>query len=204
LKKGNMTRIYAIINKLNLKMYIGQTCKTLARRFNTHLSVARKGDTIPFHQALRKYGRDAFEIVEIANTEDREYGHFLERLYIAFYGTYGNLGYNASAGGEAPAFGMRHTKQWCEQHSKRMSEEKHPLFGTIVSEETKKKMSATRRGKLVKPEITNEQVITLYLSGLGSRAIAKRLNVMRETIRARLRSQNIESHPSGRPKGGNQ
>ena len=183
-------------------MYIGQTCNTLVRRFNNHVSSARKGLTTPFYRALRKYGRDAFEIVEIANTDDREYGHFLERLCIAFYQTYGSLGYNASAGGEAPAFGMKHTKQWCEQHSKDMSGERHPLFGTTVSEETKRKMSATKKGKFKKPEITNESIIALYLSGLGSRAIAKKLGVMREMIRSRLRDQNITSHPSGRPKGG--
>ena len=191
-----MTRIYAAINKVNLKMYIGQTINSLSRRFNSHMSVMRKGSIIPFHKALRKYGRNAFDVVELTSTEDRQYAHFLERLYIAFYHTYSDLGYNASAGGEAPAFGMKHTKQWCRQHSIDMSGERHPLFGTKFSTESKRKMSITRKGRLVKPEITNSSILQLYSSGLGCQSVAKALGVSKGMIRKRLKSQGIKSHPA--------
>ncbi len=194
-----MTKIYALINKLNLKMYIGQTASSLSRRFSSHMSSAKHGSS-PIYRAIRKYGKDAFEMVELATTDDREYGHFLERLCIAFYRTQGTTGYNASAGGEAPAFGMKHTKQWCKEHSKAMSGSLHPLFGTKVSDASKKKMSDSRKGRLVKPEISNELIARLYLSGLGTRAVADILHMARTSIQKRLKSQGVKKHPTGRIK----
>jgi transposase-like protein len=79
-----------------------------------------------------------------------------------------------------------------------MSGERHPLFGTKVSSETKAKMSNTRKGMLVKPEITNASIVRLYSSGLGHRAVAKILGVTRQMVQKRLKSQGVKSHPSGR------
>lgn len=195
-----MTRIYVVVNRINFKMYIGQTINTLARRFNGHITSTKKGSSTPFHKALRKYGRESFEVVELAKTDDREYAHFLERMYIFFYHSHGALGYNASAGGEAPAYGMRHTKRWCREHSKRMSGEGHPLFGTKMSKETKKRMSVTKKskGKLVRSDIPNELVTNLYASGMGTRAMERTLHMTRQSIRKRLKSLGVKSHPAGR------
>jgi len=194
-----MTKIYAIINGFNLKMYIGQTSGSLSRRWNAHMSTSKRGTT-PIYRAIRKYGKSAFEMLELAHTDDREYGHFLERLYIAFYQTQGRTGYNSSAGGEAPAFGHKRTKQMREHQSRIMSGKNHPLFGTKVSAATKKKMSDTRTGQLQRPEITTEHILSLYTSGLGTRAIAKVVGMTRSSVQERLKSQNISKHPTGTPR----
>ena len=43
--------------------------------------------------------------------------------------------------------GKCHTKEWKEQHSKDISEEKHPLYKTSRSKKTKEKISKTRKEK---------------------------------------------------------
>lgn len=52
--------IYCIQNKLNGKVYIGQTTMQLCRRKAVHLNDAKKGCEFYLHRAIRKYGKDAF------------------------------------------------------------------------------------------------------------------------------------------------
>lgn len=166
---------------------------------NGHLSAVRKGSQTPFHRALRKYGREGFDIVELVQTTDREYAHFLERLFIAVYQTGSNIGgYNSSRGGEAPAFGMRHTDEWKKQHSLQMTGNKHPLFGTHCSLETKTKMSQTRKGRLVKPEIRTAEICTAYGQGLTTRELSAMFKMQRKSILRRLHTAGIPMRPKHR------
>ena len=54
--------IYKATNKINGKIYIGQSTRTLNYRKSTHkASIKNKNVTTPFCFALRKYGFDNFE-----------------------------------------------------------------------------------------------------------------------------------------------
>lgn len=92
--------IYKIINKINGKIYIGQTCKNLSARFNVHKSLARQGVNRHLYDAMRKYGTDNFEIVEIERCLSKEELDEREKYWIKEYQSINReLGYNMTNGG---------------------------------------------------------------------------------------------------------
>lgn len=93
--------IYKITNKINNKVYIGQTINSLEKRFKQHLSEAKQGKNCRLHSAIRKYGIDAFVIEPIEKVEN-EFLNERERYYISLYDTTNtNNGYNMDAGGQS-------------------------------------------------------------------------------------------------------
>lgn len=92
--------IYKITNKINGKVYIGQS-KNPYRRFKDHLYGKNNGSNSAIHNAIKRYGIDAFtfEILEhdVENYNDRE------RYWIQYYNsTDREYGYNITPGGEDP------------------------------------------------------------------------------------------------------
>ena len=86
--------IYKITNKINNKIYIGQTIRTLEERFNRHKNDAINNilDT-HFARAIRYYGIENFtaEIIDTANTQDEL--NLKEQYWIKYYNSVEN-GYN--------------------------------------------------------------------------------------------------------------
>ena len=92
-----MGYIYKITNKINNKMYIGQTITTIKERMYKHYSNAKKATTgIDF--AIGKYGKENFIVEEICSCPNEDLND-LERFYIAKFDTY-NTGYNLTIGGQ--------------------------------------------------------------------------------------------------------
>ena len=92
--------IYIIRNKINNKVYIGQTTQTINIRFTNHKMASRTGEDTKFYRAMRKYGEENFypeqlEEVEVKDLNDRE------RYWIKQYNSYYN-GYNSTLGGDQP------------------------------------------------------------------------------------------------------
>lgn len=58
--------IYCVTNILNNKKYIGQTMRSINRRWNAH-KIESKTENNPsyFHKAILKYGNDNFSISEL-------------------------------------------------------------------------------------------------------------------------------------------
>lgn len=93
--------VYKITNKINKKVYIGQTIRDPNQRFLRHLSDALHDvlDTY-FARAIRKYGKDNFELEIIDTAETREELTQKELYWISFYDSCNkNKGYNCSPGG---------------------------------------------------------------------------------------------------------
>lgn len=98
-----MGYIYKIINDVNDKIYIGQTTKSLARRFYQHCYMSEyKENPITYHtqlsQAIRKYGKEHFSIEQIEECP-LEFLDEREQYWINYYQSYQN-GYNATIGGK--------------------------------------------------------------------------------------------------------
>ncbi len=55
-------RIYIIRNKVNTKVYVGQTTVSIKLRFQNHLSAARHDKDYVIGKAIRKYGEQNFYI----------------------------------------------------------------------------------------------------------------------------------------------
>lgn len=96
-----MGYIYKITNSINGKMYVGQTRRDIETRWHEHLYYSHhknRGYNCILHQAIRKYGDDAFRVEEIEKCDNIL---LMERemYWIKELGTTKN-GYNISTGGQ--------------------------------------------------------------------------------------------------------
>jgi len=91
--------VYKATNKVNGKVYIGITIRTLKERMDQHLYQSKHGVKYKFQNALNKYGIDCFEwdVVDSANSIDELKN--LEMKYIRQYDSFNN-GYNSTRGGD--------------------------------------------------------------------------------------------------------
>ena len=156
-----MLSIYKITNLINNKVYIGQTRQDIHKRFIQHCSCANR--THPYksklHEAIRKYGKDNFNIecIDIANNLDEL--NEKEIFWIKYYNSLDiNFGYNiTSGGGGTPDY--HHSEEIkriisekgrgikrSEQVRKNMSEAQKKVKHKPASEQTKLKMSLSRTG----------------------------------------------------------
>lgn len=65
--------IYKITNRINNKIYIGQTIRPIHQRFNRHINDAMNHVTdTHFSRAIRKYGKENFyiECIDVAETQE--------------------------------------------------------------------------------------------------------------------------------------
>lgn len=90
--------IYKITNLINNKVYIGQTTRTLAKRWKSHC--AKDNSNRPVGNAVLKYGLDNFKVEEIENCLTIEQLNDRESYWISYYNsTDKKLGYNLCSGG---------------------------------------------------------------------------------------------------------
>ena len=128
--------IYKIENKINGKIYIGQTTKSFKERYNN--DVAKFTHNQHLKDSIEKYGIKNFEI-----TEEFDIAYSMEELnkkenhYINLYkSTDRKFGYNKKTGGA----NGRHN----EETKKKISLSKQ---GKTLSEETRKKISLSKQGE---------------------------------------------------------
>ena len=87
-------------NKINNKVYIGQTIRELNVRVNKHIMDAKAGSSLAIHRAIRKYGIENFEIIILEDNINQGLLNDREIYYISFYdSTKKERGYNLSKGG---------------------------------------------------------------------------------------------------------
>lgn len=100
-----MGYIYLIKNRVNDKIYIGQTKRTIELRWKEHLYEASKSinKQCPyFHRAIKKYGEKSFEIIQLDTASTKEELNLKEIYYIKLYNSNNPLvGYNLTKGGES-------------------------------------------------------------------------------------------------------
>ena len=92
--------IYKITNKLNNKVYIGQTIQKPIERFYQHC--AKKCDkyilNMVIHKAIFKYGKDNFTF-EVIEEVPKQQLNEREEYWIKYYNSYTD-GYNSTKGGQ--------------------------------------------------------------------------------------------------------
>ncbi|MDD6022214.1 MAG: GIY-YIG nuclease family protein [Oscillospiraceae bacterium] len=92
--------IYKITNKINNKVYIGQTTKTVEERWKRHCNDALSGRLkTKFASAIRKYGVESFQVEKIDTAKTKNELNKKEAYWISFYNSVYN-GYNSTDGGE--------------------------------------------------------------------------------------------------------
>lgn len=99
-----MCGIYRIVNKVNNKIYVGQSI-AIEKRLNKHKSSAYnlndKSYEYPLYRAIRKYGIDNFSFELLEECEVYELNE-KERFWICFYHSDdSSYGYNQTSGGDS-------------------------------------------------------------------------------------------------------
>ena len=139
-KNANNMRleVYKVTNKENGKIYIGITSQGVTTRWFKHCSDGLYGNSnFPIHNAIRKYGKDNFQVEVIEVIENDKGYNFLkerEKYWIKEFDSYNReVGYNLTLGGDG-TFGRFHSDETKEKMRQK-------ALGRIVSEETKLRMS---------------------------------------------------------------
>jgi group I intron endonuclease len=113
--------VYKATNLINGKSYIGITRQGLLERVKQHLKESAGGRGHVLHKAIRKYGVVNFTFEPVAFCGNGEEMKSMEMYCIARFGTKLPRGYNMTDGGEG-------------------------MTGHLVSDETRRKLSAAKKG----------------------------------------------------------
>lgn len=97
-----MIGVYKFTNKINNKIYIGQS-KNIERRYIRHLYDAKHGSKTMLHQAIRKYGIENFSFDIVAECAINEL-NYKEKYYIKYFNSIMPYGYNMQSGGQPEGF----------------------------------------------------------------------------------------------------
>lgn len=155
----NYSGIYMIRNLVNDKVYIGQTTMRFAKRFWHHnwMLQHNKHDNKHLQNAWEKYGSENFEFSVLYIRNGAEKLDDKEIYYIKEYDSVNN-GYNIQNGGQVIL-----CNYISADSRKRVGEiNRARMFGTKLSDSTKKKMSESRRGsKNGFAKLTEQDVIEI-------------------------------------------
>ena len=125
-------------------MYVGQTIRTLEIRKAGHQSHGKHAfGAMPIVKAIKKYGKDNFTWFILRNCVSREELDVWEKIYIKLLKTQ-ECGYNIREGGSNTIV-AEETKRKISETKKRNPAK--PFLGKKHSEETKKKISETKKSR---------------------------------------------------------
>jgi group I intron endonuclease len=128
--------IYKLTNKINGKVYIGQTVQELEKRFKAHYK--HKANTY-IKNAILYYGVDNFEREVIDTATNIEELNEKEAYWIFYYhSTDRQKGYNRESGGKNYTVNDETRKLMSEAHKRR--------YKDITEEEKQSKMQKLREG----------------------------------------------------------
>jgi group I intron endonuclease len=151
--------IYKITNTVNGKIYIGQTKMLLSRRWAQHKCTKR---TSPLYSSMKSHGVKNFIIEELCRAANTEELNKLEIEYIKKYDCVYPKGYNLSIGGYSNHGcvpwnkGRVNTEGENEKLSKAHTGNNmginHYMYGKSHLEETKEKISKSKKGQRSSPD----------------------------------------------------
>jgi group I intron endonuclease len=138
--------IYKITNKINGKVYIGQTAgKNPNRRIKTHYRKSTSIDLV--YKAFLKYGESNLETEIICSTNSLENLNFLEQYFINYYNSIVPNGYNIKHGGEQGGKCSDYLKEKISKLAKeRYQKYGSPMKGIKFTKEHCDNLSKVRKG----------------------------------------------------------
>lgn len=144
-----MYSIYKITNKVNGKIYIGYTEKSIEERFKGHCVESKRKHKSAIQDAIYKYGKNSFTIEALYEGTDKEYTlNTMEQYWIDTYKNivgWDNM-YNIAPGGLG---GDRSMSPAYQEYIKNrdLSGERNSFYGMSHTEETKRKISEANKGR---------------------------------------------------------
>lgn len=132
----NNYTIYAHKNKINGKLYIGQTCQKPEYRWNNGKHYQ---NCTAFNRAIQKYGWDSFEHIILFQNLTKEEANQLEIELIQQYDTTNReYGYNCQAGGNDKSLSQEGKEKIIESLHQRWSDEEYKkYFSDLMKEKWK-------------------------------------------------------------------
>jgi len=150
--------IYKIRNVVNGKFYVGSTIDARVR-FQTHKRRLKKGTHQSPHlqAAWNKYGEDCFKFEIVEHVDDSANLLAAEQHWLDAHAGKPDC-YNWAADASAPMRGKKHTEEAkAKMTGIQPKGENHYRYGKTVSEETRKKIGDTQRGKKKGPRTFTEE-----------------------------------------------
>jgi group I intron endonuclease len=148
--------VYKITNKINGKVYIGYTSKSIQKRFQEHINWAKSNKKLQLiHKSINKYGKENFKIEPLIICYDFDTALEKEKYYIQKYNSYfkGGFGYNMTYGGEG-SFGYKWSKkqkEYAHNHAY-VRTKKHKENQKNILRKNFEKINKTRQTKKYKEE----------------------------------------------------
>ena len=134
----NITGIYSIKNKINGKVYIGQTSQKPEKRWDN----GKGYETSPkFFNAILKYGWDNFQHNILYSNLTANEASQKEQELIKYYNTIEN-GYNCEFGGLT---NRKHSQETIEKLRQLNLGRNNPNYGKTASKETRLKISQSHK-----------------------------------------------------------
>ena len=194
--------IYKITNKVNGKVYIGQTRFTIEHRFNQHkrnFNIEHRNQ--PLYKAFAKYGIENFEVEEVENVEIEKLDE-REKYWIAYYNSF-NKGYNATLRGKGNIY-IWTDSQYDEIRTLYLSgfslKKVGELFGVSAYTITGMLRSMgvkIRKNPMDINKVEADELIHNYQNGYSLSSIAKQYNTDRETVKRFLISRGVDLRVHG-------
>jgi group I intron endonuclease len=219
-------KIYGIIYKIsfpNGKQYIGQTKNSIKQRKGEHISCSRSNKPkYILHKAIKLYGEESFEMIEIANAINKEELNSLEIYYIKENNTYfkNGSGYNMTFGGEGNSgyvftdeikkkmsmikkIYLKNNPEAIKKHKENMknywTEEKKLAMSILKKEQHKNNPEIVEKWKKSRGEWSNEERTNHSL--LIKEQFKKNPERAKEiSKRMKIRANTIEGKLRGKPK----
>ena len=188
--------IYKITNKLNNKVYIGQTIQKPIERFYQHC--AKKCDkyilNMVIHKAIFKYGKDNFTF-EVIEEVPKQQLNEREEYWIKYYNSYTD-GYNSTKGGQKgnKPFKDIDNKAIIEQYQqgkslrtigKMFNVDKATVKSILIRNNIK--LRTTRTYKLSQEDRAN--IISDFKQGLSRKTIISKWNISKSYLSQLINSQ---------------
>lgn len=166
--------VYIHTNKINGKIYVGQTCQKPEKRWNNGKGYEKYSY---FYRAIQKYGWNGFEHEIIASGLTKDEADNFEKLLIEKLDLLDpNKGYNLQDGGshgcpsEASRLNIKNAAikrnqnpEWrrrqSEAHIGLQAGEKNPMYGKKHTEEAKKKQREASLGQHPSDETRNKMKV---------------------------------------------
>ncbi len=140
--------IYKITNLINNKVYIGQTINDIHQRWNGHCNTKAK---TAIASAIKKYGKDNFEVKIMAKANSIEELNHREAYYIKLLNTLSPIGYNLTRGGEGTV-GRKHSIETKEKMSIAHKNKPAHNKGKVRTIAERKKISSGAKGRVQSTE----------------------------------------------------
>lgn len=178
--------IYIIKNKINNKVYIGQTTTDLSTRFKEHLRRTNKGENRKIYNAIRKYGKENFYIetlekdIPICKLDKKEMSYIEKHNSCS-------MGYNTTKGGDGRVINKKYDEDRIISLYKRGKSQReigkcYGVSGTTISRLLKKKGIETRHDGN-KYEQFGIEFVRLWNQGITINEMARMFKVDERTIR---------------------